>query len=118
MKKIVIYDPPMCCSTGVCGASVDQELLRVATVVENLKQGGADISRFNLSGQPQAFVENRLINDYLQKNGPEILPITVVDGRIVKTERYPTNEEFSEWTGVAISTAPQKGGCCCKDGCC
>lgn len=118
MKKIVIYDPPMCCSTGVCGASVDQELLRVATVVENLKQGGADISRYNLSGQPQAFVENQLINDYLKDNGPEILPITVVDGQVAVTKRYPTNEEFSKWTGVAISNAPKKGGCGCKNGCC
>jgi Arsenical resistance operon trans-acting repressor ArsD. len=108
----------MCCSTGVCGASVDPELLRVATVIDNLKQNGADISRFNLSGQPQAFAENQVIHDYLTKNGPEILPITVVDGQVVKTQRYPTNEEFSSWTGIAVNAAPKKGGCCCQDGCC
>ncbi|SMC45062.1 arsenite efflux transporter metallochaperone ArsD [Sporomusa malonica] len=118
MKKIVIYDPAMCCSTGVCGASVDKELLRVATVIENLKQNGADISRFNLSGQPNAFVENQLINDSLKQNGPEILPITLVDGQVAKTKGYPTNEEFTQWTGLDVNTKPKKSGCCCDGGCC
>lgn len=27
MKKMVIFDPAMCCSTGVCGPSVDKTLL-------------------------------------------------------------------------------------------
>ena len=35
MKKIEIFDPAMCCSTGVCGPSVNPELIRVAAVVEN-----------------------------------------------------------------------------------
>lgn len=118
MKKVVIYDPAMCCSTGVCGPSVNPELLRVATVIENLKQNGADISRFNLSGQPQAFVENQLINDQLKQNGAETLPITLVDGQIAKTGAYPTNEEFAEWTGVELNLKPKKSGCCCEGGCC
>jgi hypothetical protein len=119
MKKIVIYDPAMCCSTGVCGASVDKELLRVATVIETLKHKGADISRFNLSNQPDAFVKNQLINEQLKQHGPEILPITLVDGQIVKTKDYPANEEFSQWTGMEVTMKPQKSGCCCgESGCC
>lgn len=118
MKKIVIYDPAMCCSTGVCGPSVDKELLRVATVIETLKHKGADISRFNLSGQPQAFVDNHLISDYLKQNGPEILPITLVDGEVAKTKNYPTTEEFAQWTGLEINIKPKKSSCCCDGGCC
>lgn len=118
MKSIAIYDPAMCCSTGVCGASIDKELLRVATVIENLKQKGADISRFNLSGQPEAFVANKTINEYLKQAGPEILPITLVNGHVAKTKLYPTNEEFSEWTGIKISDISKTSDCCCKDGCC
>lgn len=118
MKKIVIYDPAMCCSTGVCGPSVDKELLRVATVIETLKRKGADISRFNLSGQPNAFIENRLINDYLKQNGPEILPITLVDDQVAKTKSYPTNEEFTQWTGLKITIQHKKSSCGCKGGCC
>lgn len=118
MKKIIIYDPAMCCSTGVCGASVDKELLRVATVIENLKQNGADITRFNLSGQPDAFVKNQLINEQLQQHGPEILPITLVDDQITKTKIYPTNEEFVDWTGLEINSKPQNSCCCGESGCC
>lgn len=119
MKKLVIYDPAMCCSTGVCGASVDKELLRVATVIENLKQKGADISRFNLSGQPDAFVKNQLVSEQLKQYGPEILPITFVDGQIAKTKGYPTNEEFAQWTGLEINGNKQSSGCCCgESGCC
>lgn len=33
MNKMIIFDPAMCCSTGVCGPSVNPELLRVATVL-------------------------------------------------------------------------------------
>lgn len=108
----------MCCSTGVCGASVDKELLRVATVIENLQRKGADITRFNLSGNPNAFVENQTINDYIKQNGIDALPITVLDGEIAKAGAYPTNQEFTQWTGVAFSFKPKKVGCDCKGGCC
>jgi hypothetical protein len=118
MKKITIYDPAMCCSTGVCGPSVDKELLRVATVIENLNRKGAGINRFNLSSQPNAFVENQLVNNQLKQNGPEILPITLVDGQIAKTKSYPTNKEFSQWTGLEINIKLKKTGCCCEGGCC
>ncbi len=118
MKPIVIYDPAMCCSTGVCGPSVDTELLRVATVIENLKESGADIKRFNLSAQPEEFVKHPVISQYLKDNGPEVLPVTLVDGQVVKTKGYPTNEEFSRWTGLEIQTKAKEGGCCCDSGCC
>ena len=40
MSKMVIYDPAMCCSTGLCGVSIDPELLRIATVINKLKENG------------------------------------------------------------------------------
>lgn len=36
MKNIEIFDPEMCCSTGVCGPSVDAELMRMATIINAL----------------------------------------------------------------------------------
>lgn len=118
MKKIEVYDPAMCCSTGVCGPNVNTELLRMATVLETLKKKGADVARFNLSGDPQAFVENTLINNQLKEHGPEVLPITIVDGQIAKSKTYPSNEELSQWTGIVLDDNPKEGGCCCGDGCC
>ncbi len=122
MKKIEIYDPAMCCSTGVCGPSIDPELLRVATVVNALAKKGMAIARYNLSSEPQAFIDNKKVNEYLIKEEVDILPITLVDGEIVKTKAYPTDDEFAQWTGLAkeefIAAPAQEGGCCCCDGDC
>lgn len=59
MKKMIIFDPAMCCSTGVCGPSVNPELLRVATTINVLKNKGVIIERYNLSQNPQAFIDNK-----------------------------------------------------------
>lgn len=122
MKKMIIYDPAMCCSTGVCGPSIDPELLRVATLISNLKMKGIIIERYNLSGNPRAFVTNENISHLLKKHGPEILPVTMVDGQIVKTKAYPTNDEFVSWLGISkediISDKPEANKCHCKPGSC
>lgn len=100
MKRMVIFEPAMCCPTGVCGPSVDPELLRISTVINNLKNNGIQVERYNLSGNPQIFVDNREINEMLNSNGVEILPITMIDGSVVKFKAYPTNNELCEFLGV------------------
>lgn len=121
MKKIDIFDPAMCCSTGVCGPSVDKDLMRVAIVVSSLKEQGIDISRHNLSSEPQDFVSNKIISEILQTEGADVLPVTLADGEIVKTREYPTNGELSKWLGVAVDTT-KPAPTCCQDsdnsGCC
>lgn len=123
MKRMVIFDPAMCCSTGVCGPSVDKELLRVATVLNNLKDKGILVERYNLTNNPQIFVDNREINKMLNDEGVEVLPVTMVDGVVVKTKSYPTDEEFCNLLGVpanylkaTVKIKPK--GCGCKGGCC
>jgi hypothetical protein len=125
MSKIEIFDPAMCCSTGLCGPGVDPELLRVATTINTLTTKGVTVIRYGLSSEPQAFVDNRQVNEYLLKEEVEVLPITVVDGVVVKTKEYPTNEEFAKWSGLskaeiaAVITAPKKkNNGCCSSGCC
>jgi hypothetical protein len=46
----------MCCSTGVCGPSVDPELIRISVAVNNLKNKGIDVTRYNLASEPDAFL--------------------------------------------------------------
>ena len=53
MKKMIIFEPAMCCSTGVCGPAVDKELLRVSTVLNNLKNKGILVERYNLTSNPK-----------------------------------------------------------------
>ena len=102
MSKMEIYDPAMCCSTGVCGPSVNPELIRVAAVIENLKKVGIEVKRHTLSSAPQDFLNSAVVNQKLNSKGANVLPITVVDGKIVKESGYPTNVEFANWLGVSI----------------
>jgi hypothetical protein len=127
MKKMIIFDPAMCCSTGVCGPGVDKELLRVSTVLNNLKSKGVLVERHNLTNNPQAFVDNKTINEMLNKDGIDILPVTMVDGEVVKTKAYPSNEEFcqllevpEDYLKITIKkpTAAKAKGCGCGDGSC
>lgn len=62
MKKMFIYEPAMCCSTGLCGVSVDPELLRLSTVISSLQKNGVEITRYNLTSAPMAFVNNKEVN--------------------------------------------------------
>lgn len=123
MKKMVIFDPAMCCSTGVCGPGVDPELLRVSTTLNNLKNKGIVVERYNLTSEPQAFVDNITINKLLNSDGVEILPVTIVDGEVVKTKEYPTNTEFCKMLDIPedylrTTVTVKAKGCGCKGGCC
>ena len=124
MKKMIIFDPAMCCSTGVCGPSVDPQLLRVSTVLNRLKNKGIVVERYNLTNNPQAFVDNTTINQLLNSDGVDILPVTILDEKVVKTKAYPTNEEFSKLLDIPeeyLKTKiqlPKAKDCGCGDGCC
>ncbi|WP_342758881.1 arsenite efflux transporter metallochaperone ArsD [Kineothrix sedimenti] len=124
MKTMSIYEPAMCCETGICGVGVDPELLRISTVFHNLQKNGITASRFNLNSAPQAFINNTDINKLIMGDGVGSLPATVIDGKIVKTKAYPTNEEIAAWLEIpasyleAIETKKSDGGCCCAEGCC
>lgn len=125
MKNMIIFDPAMCCSTGVCGPSVDPQLLRVSTIINRLKNKGIVVERYNLTSNPQAFVDNTIINQLLNSDGIEVLPVTILDGEVVKTKTYPTNEEFSkmldvpeEYLKMKIQMKAKAKGCGCEDGCC
>lgn len=96
MKKMIIFEPAMCCPTGICGPGVDKELLRISTVLNNLKSNGILVERYNLSNNPDIFMTNLDINKVLMSDGIESLPVTMVDGIIVKTKGYPSNEEFCD----------------------
>lgn len=94
MKNMSIYEPAMCCSTGLCGASVDPELMRISIALDRLNKQGIEVNRYNLSSSPMAFLENSKVNDFINEKGVDELPLTVVDGEILKSGSYPTNEEL------------------------
>lgn len=101
MKKIVIYDPALCCPTGLCGVNIDPELMRIAIVVETLKKKGITVERYNLRDNPQVYVTTKVVNDCLMAEGAEMFPIITVDGEIEIKKAYPTNKQFAEWLGIS-----------------
>jgi len=42
---IQVFDPPLCCSTGVCGTDVDPELVRFAADLDWLAKQGVEVER-------------------------------------------------------------------------
>lgn len=98
--RIEVFDPAMCCSTGVCGPTVDPELVRFARDVAWFSQHDIEVVRHNLGQEPGAFVENAAVLAELQSKGPECLPIVYVDGVQVPGSGYPTRDQLMELLGV------------------
>jgi hypothetical protein len=123
MANIQIFDPALCCSTGVCGVDVDQQLVSFSADVDWAKQSGAQIERFNLAQQPMAFAENPAVKAFLERSGAEALPLILVDGEVALAGRYPNRAELARWAGIApVATAPEAAkagaGCCSGSRCC
>lgn len=127
MKSIEIFDPAMCCSTGVCGVEVDPVLVQFNADLLWLAEQGVAVTRYNLSQQPQAFTANPAVLKELEA-GMERLPLTLIDGRIVATGAYLSRTQLIQKldlpTGHAPAAKPQlrvqvDSGCCEPgSGCC
>lgn len=98
--KVEIFDPPMCCPTGICGPTIDPVLLKVQEALLKVQQefhGQAHVERYLLSRQPARFMQNPQVIALLKKEGVAVLPITAVNGQIAKTKGYPTFQELKQW---------------------
>lgn len=120
MKTIQVFDPAMCCNTGVCGVDVDQSLVTFAADVDWAKQSGVQIERFNLSQQPMAFAENSIVKGLLERTGQTVLPVTLVDGQLALAGRYPSRDDLARWAGIQAQPADAKStdSCCSGGRCC
>jgi hypothetical protein len=95
MMKLEVYDPAMCCSTGVCGPEVDPQLVRFAADARWLEASGVAVRRFNLSQEPAAFMSSALVRRTLQAEGVACLPLGVVSGAVVFRGGYPDRAELA-----------------------
>lgn len=120
-SSIAVYDPAMCCSTGVCGPSVDPELLRVVRDLQWMESNGATVQRFNLSQEPGAFAANPRVAGLLQAFGDKALPVTLVNGNVLAYGNYPSREDLLSAVSLSTSPAPANGdaaSCEPGSGCC
>lgn len=110
MPVVRVFDPPMCCSTGVCGPSVDPDLARFSADLDWLKKQGVQVERYNLSTEPGAFVSALVVKDALSVRGNGCLPLVVVDGRIAAEGTYPSRETLAALSGVVVRKLEISGG--------
>jgi hypothetical protein len=96
MLKLEVFDPPMCCATGICGNSVDPKLVTFASDLEWLKKQGIDVVRHGLSFEPAEFVKNEAVKNTLQADGNDCLPILVIDNEVVSKACYPERKKLAQ----------------------
>jgi hypothetical protein len=100
IQTLKVYDPAMCCPTGVCGPNVDKALVEFAGAAKTDASHGVLVDRWNLAQQPQAFTENLAEKDLLVKLGVKGLPFIFVNDELQWTGRYSTAEELFFWFGI------------------
>ncbi len=106
MPKLQVFDPAMCCSTGVCGPSVDPALARFAADLEWAKSKGVEVERYNLAREVSAFTSNPIVKTALNSRGSKCLPLILLDGTVVAEGAYPTREELASLAHVNFEPGP------------
>lgn len=92
--SIEIFDPPMCCPTGLCGPVLDQTLLDLNEMILYFQGQGFSIKRYQMASDPNAFLNNENVMQLVRKMQMNALPITLVNSQIIKTGEYPSKSEI------------------------
>src|ERR1019366_1815269 len=106
MIAIEVFEPGLCCATGVCGEDVDQGLVTFSADMDFVRSQGGNVRRYNLASEPLAFAENEAVKGFLQVVGAKGLPLVLVDGVTAMTGGYPDRAELAEWAGLAAPVSP------------
>lgn len=99
----MVFDPPMCCPSGVCDAEVDPTLARFAADLAWLRARGVDVQRYNLSQEAHAFVTNPVVRRTLQEQGTASLPLLVWRGDVVSSGAYPERSTLATLVGLTLA---------------
>ncbi len=99
MTKVEVFDPPMCCSTGICGPSVDPQLVTFAADLEAASMENVEVRRYNLSQEPSQFATRSEVVRALTEGGNDVLPLIIIDGSVKSSGRYPSRDEIMSWIG-------------------
>jgi len=102
MNTRQVYDPVMCCATGVCGTDINPDLANFAALLAQLGSHGIKVERFNLGQQPMAFVQNVAVKAVLDREGPNALPLIFLNGEVYLKGRYPTAIERPAFSRAAL----------------
>lgn len=100
--QVEIFDPPMCCPTGICGPTIDQTLLDVNEMILDMQSEGIRVSRYQMTSQPHAFLNNAEVMRLVREQQMAALPITAVRGKVIKVGAYPTQVEIKNALDGAV----------------
>jgi hypothetical protein len=116
MSSVIrVFDPPMCCSSGVCGPSVDPQIARFASDVDWLRTQGIAVERYGLSTQPAVFVSTPAVKAAMAAHGTRALPLVMVGEQVAVVGSYPSREALAALAGVAyrkLDVVPGASVCC------
>jgi hypothetical protein len=96
-NELIIYEGAMCCSTGVCGPEPDQSLIAFNDTVKRLQNDYGNrltIMRASLTFNTLIFLSHPEIARLVKENGPQVLPITTLNGEIIARQKYLSSEEL------------------------
>ena len=115
---IEVFDHAMCCSTGVCGLTVNPELapLRGRSALLVWLPGSQRL-RYNLAAEPGEFAARPVVAAMLRSSGRDVLPIVwspgssaaAAPGLRAPTSPPPWASGFRRW---APTLAPAENACC------
>lgn len=104
--KVQVFDPPMCCPSGACGARVDKKLARFAASLDWLRTHGVEVDRYNPAQQYDAFAGAPLVVRAVNEHGIDCLPLILINGEIVSQGGYPDRRELMALAGIDDAEAP------------
>lgn len=119
--KFTILDPSLCCSTGVCGPEVEDNLVQTAANVKWLQSVGIEITRHNISNDGEAYKQYPEAIEKLKMDGLNSLPYILKDGKIVMSGRYPGKGEWEALLQTDTTPAIESkntSSCCGGSSCC
>jgi len=96
--KLEFFEKTMCCATGLCGPSVDKTLVRLQENIEYLsrKYHNLEIRRYQPQTHGLIFRANKEVMELISKYGNKALPITLLDGEVIKYGHYPSLHQLKD----------------------
>lgn len=96
---VKVFERAMCCPTGMCGPTVDENVVNFNGLIEKLKAEGHDVQRYMITQNLAAFQQEDQVMNILRDEQLDALPITLVNGKVIKKGSYP------EWEDISSATA-------------
>lgn len=100
---VEVYDPPMCCPSGVCGPDPDPQQARFSADLAWLRRRGIEVRRHNLAREPLDFAKNADVKRLMTENNGDGLPVILAGGKVMKHGAYPSRGELAHWLDLTES---------------